>query len=30
VWRATTALVWVAGRQHLLLVAINEATAEVK
>jgi SRSO17 transposase len=30
VWRATTALVWVAGREHTLLVAINEATAEVK
>ena len=30
VWRASSALVWVAGRQHLLIVAINEATAEVK
>ncbi|MGH7174371.1 MAG: IS701 family transposase [Gemmataceae bacterium] len=30
VWRAATAVVWVAGRQHLLIVAINEATAEVK
>jgi hypothetical protein len=30
VWRATTAVVWVAGREQLLLVAINEATAEVK
>jgi SRSO17 transposase len=30
VWRATTAVVWVAGREHLLIVAINEATAEVK
>jgi SRSO17 transposase len=30
VWRATPATVWVAGRQHLLIVAINEATAEVK
>jgi SRSO17 transposase len=30
VWRATSALVWVAGRKHLLIVAINEATAEVK
>lgn len=30
VWRAATAVVWVAGRKHLLLVAINEATAEVK
>lgn len=29
-WRATAATVWVAGRQHLLIVAINEATAEVK
>jgi SRSO17 transposase len=30
VWRAATAIVWAAGRQQLLLVAINEATAEVK
>ena len=30
VWRAATAIVWVAGRKHLLMVAINEATAEVK
>jgi SRSO17 transposase len=30
VWRARTASVWVAGREYLLLVAINEATAEVK
>jgi SRSO17 transposase len=30
VWRAATARVWVAGRQHTLVVAINEATAEVK
>lgn len=30
VWRASTAKVWVAGREHLLMVAINEATAEVK
>lgn len=30
VWRATPATVWVAGREHLLMVAINEATAEVK
>lgn len=30
VWRANTAVVWVAGREHLLMVAINEATAEVK
>jgi len=30
VWRAATAAVWVAGRQHRLIVVINEATAEVK
>jgi hypothetical protein len=30
VWRAATATVWVAGRAHTLVVAINEATAEVK
>ncbi|MGH8399452.1 MAG: IS701 family transposase, partial [Gammaproteobacteria bacterium] len=30
VWRASTAKVWLAGREHLLIVAINEATAEVK
>jgi hypothetical protein len=30
VWRATSTTVWVAGRQHVLIVAINEATAEVK
>lgn len=30
VWRAATAVVWVAGRKHLLIVAINERTAEVK
>jgi SRSO17 transposase len=30
VWRAASAVVWVAGREHLLIVAINEATAEVK
>jgi SRSO17 transposase len=30
VWRASAVLVWVAGRPHLLIVAINEATAEVK
>jgi SRSO17 transposase len=30
VWRARTATVWVAGRLHTLVVAINEATAEVK
>jgi SRSO17 transposase len=29
-WRATTAAVWVADREHTLVVAINEATAEVK
>ena len=30
IWRATTATVWVADREHTLVVAINEATAEVK
>jgi SRSO17 transposase len=30
VWRASAMRVWVAGRLHLLIVAINEATAEVK
>jgi SRSO17 transposase len=30
VWRATSKLVWVAGRRYVLVVAINEATAEVK
>lgn len=30
VWRASATRVWVAGRRHLLIVAINEATAEVK
>jgi SRSO17 transposase len=30
VWRAAAAAVWVAGRRHTLIVAINEATAEVK
>jgi SRSO17 transposase len=30
VWRAQTAKVWVAGREYLLMVAINETTAEVK
>jgi SRSO17 transposase len=30
VWRATEAVVWVAEQQHRLIVAINEATAEVK
>src|SRR4051794_37891433 len=29
-WRATTAAVWVAGREHTLVAAIDEATAEVK
>ena len=29
-WRASAATVWAAGREHLLIVAINEATAEVK
>lgn len=30
VWRAAEAVVWVAGQKHRLIVAINEATAEVK
>ncbi|MGH2617839.1 MAG: IS701 family transposase [Thermomicrobiales bacterium] len=30
VWRAAAAAVWVAGREHTLVVAINEATGEVK
>ena len=30
VWRATGVPVWVAGRRYTLVVAINEATAEVK
>lgn len=30
VWRATEAVVWVAGQKHKLIVTINEATAEVK
>jgi len=30
VWRAVEAPVWVEGHQHRLIVAINEATAEVK
>jgi SRSO17 transposase len=30
VWRARQAVVWVGGRKHLLIVAINEATGEVK
>jgi SRSO17 transposase len=29
-WRATTAVVWVADREHTLVAAVNEATAEVK
>jgi SRSO17 transposase len=29
-WRAAAAAVWVADREHTLVVAINEATAEVK
>jgi SRSO17 transposase len=29
-WRAATAVVWVADREHTLVVAVNEATAEVK
>jgi SRSO17 transposase len=29
-WRATDAAVWVADREHTLVVAVNEATAEVK
>jgi hypothetical protein len=29
-WRATTAVVWVADREHTPVVAVNEATAEVK
>lgn len=29
-WRAAKAIAFVAGRQHTLIVAINEATAEVK
>jgi SRSO17 transposase len=29
-WRATSAVVWVADREHTLVVAVNEATAEVK
>lgn len=29
-WRAATASVWVAKREHTLVVAVNEATAEVK
>ena len=30
VWRADRALVWAAGRKQMLIVAVNEATAEVK
>jgi SRSO17 transposase len=30
VWRATSRQVWVAGRVYMLVVAINEETAEVK
>ena len=30
IWRATAAAVWVAERPHTLVVAVNEATAEVK
>jgi SRSO17 transposase len=30
VWRAATAAVWVADREHTLVAAVNEATAEVK
>jgi SRSO17 transposase len=29
-WRATTAAVWAAGREHTLVAAVNEATGEVK
>jgi SRSO17 transposase len=29
-WRATAAAVWAADREHTLVVAVNEATAEVK
>jgi SRSO17 transposase len=29
-WRATTAAVWVADREHTLVAAVNEATGEVK
>jgi SRSO17 transposase len=29
-WRAATATVWVANGEHTLVVAVNEATAEVK
>lgn len=30
VWRAAAVRVWVAGAEHVLIAAINEATAEVK
>jgi len=30
VWRATTAAVWVAGREHTLIAAVHEGTGEVK
>jgi SRSO17 transposase len=30
VWRAVAAAIWVAGREHTLVAAVNEATAEVK
>ncbi len=30
VWRAVTAEVWVAGREHVLIAAVNEVTGEVK
>jgi SRSO17 transposase len=30
VWRAKAAKVWVAGRRHTLVVAVNESTGEVK
>lgn len=30
IWRARTTAVWAAGRVHTLVVAVNEATAEVK
>lgn len=29
-WRTRSAMVWVGGQKHTLIVAINEATAEVK
>ena len=29
-WRAATARVWAAGREHTLVAAVNEATGEVK